>query len=515
MSENRPRIDYTSMDYASLREAMLALARERLPEWTDHSPNDPGVVLVELFAAMGDAIFYHQDRIASESYLETASERRSVLDLLRLVGYELKPPAPASADLTLVFKEGSAPVKIATEQAFTTKKDGAKEPVQFLYVRPDPITLSPGTLPAGYIDDRGAVVVLDGSKKLPDGKVSVRVFTRGLPVVQVDTVVTREIVASSDGSKRQRYPLARRPVILGSLRIEVNEGVRSVEWIRKDTLLYSAPEDPHYVVRFDEDDVAWIELGDDRYGKAPARGRDNIVARYRTGGGVKGNVAPRTIVQAIGDIPGLVRVVNEVEASGGADHEPIEEAVQRGPQQFRAMGRAVTAADYELLARASGLGIAKAKASAGAWNRVNLFVAPVGGGPVTATLRSDLKAYFEPRRMLNTTVVIQDPLPVEVMVTVTVDVEPRYPTRQIRQRAEDVGKTLFGFDSVDFGQTLYLSKIYEALEAIEGVRSVAVEKFWRKGVLTDLPTGGRLKFSATELPDCKSFALTVTGGNDD
>src|SRR4051812_39724622 len=101
---SRPQIDYTNKDYASLLAALLELASEKLPEWTDKSPNDLGVMLLELFAAMGDSLFYNQDRIAGESFLETAVERRSVVQLLRLIGYELSPPLAASADLTLLFQ---------------------------------------------------------------------------------------------------------------------------------------------------------------------------------------------------------------------------------------------------------------------------------------------------------------------------------------------------------------------------------------------------------------------------
>src|SRR5258708_3594519 len=99
-----PAIDYTNKDFQSLRQAMLGLARYRLPEWTDQSPADLGMLLVDLFAYMGDVILYYQDRIANESFLATALERRSVLHALRLVGYELAPPVPSSTELTLLFK---------------------------------------------------------------------------------------------------------------------------------------------------------------------------------------------------------------------------------------------------------------------------------------------------------------------------------------------------------------------------------------------------------------------------
>src|SRR5262245_66017259 len=103
-----PTIDYTNKDFASLRQAMLELARYRLPEWTDQSPSDLGMLLVDLFAYMGDVVLYYQDRIANESFLDTAVERRSVLDALRLVGYELAPPSAAATALTLFFKPPAA-----------------------------------------------------------------------------------------------------------------------------------------------------------------------------------------------------------------------------------------------------------------------------------------------------------------------------------------------------------------------------------------------------------------------
>ena len=45
MTTPRPAVDYTDKDFASLRAAMLRLAEARLPEWTDRSPADLGMLL--------------------------------------------------------------------------------------------------------------------------------------------------------------------------------------------------------------------------------------------------------------------------------------------------------------------------------------------------------------------------------------------------------------------------------------------------------------------------------------
>ena len=448
-----PVIDYTNKDYASLREAMLELAREKLEHWTDHSPNDLGVVLLELFAYMGDILLYYQDRIANESYLETAEERRSVLNLLRLIGYELRPPQPASADLSLLFsteqiEEQNATVEILQGTEFTTTAEATGEAIRYQYVHDDPFPIDLNEL---------SVIERDGE--------SYRLFDT-LPVVQVDDTVTGEIVATSDGSPSQRYALNRSPLNQDSLQLTVN----GVEWQRKPTLLYSRSEDQHYMVRRDESGVAWIEFGDGRFGAIPPRGVNNITASYRLGGGEKGNVPPNTITKAVTSIDFLEGVYNELAASGGTGPEATDEAAQRAPQLFRSMGRAVTAADYE--AHALNFGVGKARSRATAWNTIEIYVAPKGGGTPTDTLKNDLLAYFEDKRMMTSIVDIRDPDPVTICIGGKLDIDPYYFTEQVQQRVATAIADLFAFDNVDFEQTIYISKIYEAIEAVEGVVGV-------------------------------------------
>src|SRR3954466_4572688 len=136
----KPTIDYTNKDFQSLRQAMLQLARYRLPEGPHQSPADLGVLLVDLFAYMGDVVLYYQDRIAAESFLHTAVERRSVLQLLRLIGYELQPPVAATAELRLVFnpRAGGGPTTttVPSRAQFATN-EATPEPEEFQYLGPD------------------------------------------------------------------------------------------------------------------------------------------------------------------------------------------------------------------------------------------------------------------------------------------------------------------------------------------------------------------------------------------
>src|SRR5262249_18662605 len=82
--------------------------------------------------------------------------------------------------------------------------------------------------------------------------------------------------------------------------------------------------------------------------------------------------------RTVTSIDKLARVANVDRASGGADAQPIAEAILRGPGQLRAMGRGGTAADYE--AHAMRFRVAQAPAVAGAVWGVDLHVAPPGLG---------------------------------------------------------------------------------------------------------------------------------------
>ncbi|TAK02323.1 MAG: putative baseplate assembly protein [Candidatus Manganitrophaceae bacterium] len=92
----RPVIDYVTKDYEGFRQGMLNQIPLLLPNWTDRSESDFGVALIELYAYVADILSYYQDRIANEAYLPTATQRRSVVELLRLIDYRIDPGLAAS-----------------------------------------------------------------------------------------------------------------------------------------------------------------------------------------------------------------------------------------------------------------------------------------------------------------------------------------------------------------------------------------------------------------------------------
>lgn len=76
---------------------------------TTRSTDDPSIALLDAWAMSLDVLTFYQERIANEGFLRTATERRSLLELARSIGYELNPGVAASTYLafTLDTAEGS------------------------------------------------------------------------------------------------------------------------------------------------------------------------------------------------------------------------------------------------------------------------------------------------------------------------------------------------------------------------------------------------------------------------
>lgn len=89
-------IDYTAKDFGSFVRALGEFSAARYPAWQERAEADLGVVLMEALAALADELSYHQDRVANEAHIGTATQRVSVVRQARLVDYE---PAPATAAL--------------------------------------------------------------------------------------------------------------------------------------------------------------------------------------------------------------------------------------------------------------------------------------------------------------------------------------------------------------------------------------------------------------------------------
>ena len=102
------QLRYRAGDHAAFLESMLArLSDGRYPalrRLTTRSPGDPAIALLDAWALVADVLTFYDERIANEGYLRTANERRSVVELARLVGYAPRPGVAASIFLAYTIE---------------------------------------------------------------------------------------------------------------------------------------------------------------------------------------------------------------------------------------------------------------------------------------------------------------------------------------------------------------------------------------------------------------------------
>jgi uncharacterized phage protein gp47/JayE len=531
LRDNRQVIDYLARDYNSFRQALIDLIPAKLPEWTDRSEADFGIVLIELFAYMADILSYYQDRLANEAFLTTAQERRSVIEHLRLIGYEMAPAAPATARLSLIVGNNvNQSVEVRKGDQFATASTKDRPSVTFEYTEDKPLVI-----------DFSALNLAPDSATNDDGTPLIN-FKQTEPLIPVreGRTIIGEVVGVSDGSPNQQFKLAQPGVLPDSLQITVATSPPTPPWRLRKTLILSPPAfspdqlaaleqagrigstlgfsrnaDPDYAIRTDENNVTSVIFGDGQYGQIP-QPASQILATYRVGGGTIGNVGARQI-NRIANAAQLqlipARVVNVDPASGGADIESIDHAVKFAPTVFASMQRAVTADDYVAQARLFP-GVSKARAVAGNWNTVTLYIAPAGSGdPPSDILKNGLLAYFEDKRMVTTLIQIESPTYVRVVIEAEVGVLPYFDKEKVKGDVQAAIQNLLDFQNVDFKQVLYLSKIYEVIEATAGVSDFAFVKTFNRlpGVVTaPIPPDGRIVLGENEIPVLRPGDLTIS-----
>ena len=109
---NRPglsAIAYRAGSHAEFRQTLLARLssadRPALARLATRDSDDFSIALLDAWATVADVLTFYQERIANESYLRTATERLSLLEMARLIGYELRPGVAASVYLAFTIEE--------------------------------------------------------------------------------------------------------------------------------------------------------------------------------------------------------------------------------------------------------------------------------------------------------------------------------------------------------------------------------------------------------------------------
>lgn len=427
---------------------------------------------------------------------------------------------------------------------------------------PAPLCLSSDVAPDPEMPCHGAISVAHGNIVLAD-------HGRTMPVEELGTVPASSLVyagqqqhcdAQAPQAVPSRFrPQLRQPLIaqhvaykhafaqqrsaswamqlspaatLPAVELALDQSFAGEIWRPQRDLLSSDAEEPEFVLEVENDGRAFIRFGNDENGRRPNAG-DRFYARYRTASLLDGNIGADALAHVVSNQSAITGVRNPLPGMGAVGPESIEAVRQNAPQAFRTQERAVTPADYEVMALRFP-GVQRAAATirwTGSWYTVFMTVDRVNAAPMSAEFERDFRAHMNSFRMMGYDLEINGPSYVPLEIELEVCVKPEYFRAAVRAALQTVlsarllpdgRRGLFHPDNFSFGQPVYLSHIYAAVSDVAGVQSASVTRFQiqdqpaSSGLAAGKISLGRLEIAQLEsnpsFPKRGILRLTMKGG---
>ncbi len=105
-------INFTSYDFDTIKESMLAYLSNNFPEeFNDYIESSEFIAIVELLAYLGQLVSFRADLNARENFLDTAERKESVLRIAKQLNYKIKRNLPGTGTLKILSVQTNENVK--------------------------------------------------------------------------------------------------------------------------------------------------------------------------------------------------------------------------------------------------------------------------------------------------------------------------------------------------------------------------------------------------------------------
>jgi predicted phage baseplate assembly protein len=345
--------------------------------------------------------------------------------------------------------------------------------------------------------------------------------------VRVEHAVTMdpELLATSRGHASERLTVLHAPIVAGSTQLTlVEDGSADTAW--QEVLEWDQTGAHERVYRLDPESGI-IQFGNGLRG-VPAPAGAKIVLSYRRGGGPIGNLRARTLVRFDAGArnqsllvgwsalaPGFT-IAQPVAAFGGAPAESMQRAKARAVKALATVHKAVTPADFELLALSTpGVAVGRAKALTDthpsvpcyrAAGSVTVVIIPRCPGPHPLPSRAMLgavQAFIHRRRLVTSELHLIAPHYVRVTVHGTLHaelgVDAAALAAQAKRAIDGYFNPLTGEDGQGWpiGRAVYRTEVMALLAQLPGVLRVTGLGLHAKGDTE--PRCGNLEICAYDL----------------
>ena len=446
--------DFSARDYQTIKQDLLTRATQVAPEWTDRDSSDFGMLLVDLWAYMGDVLHYYVDRAATEAFIETATQRESVIAFANLFDYVPATRQSATATVTIA-NTGSSSVIVPVGTEFVAFYD---RKYYYFYT------------PYEY-------EVLGSSNQV-------------VTVVEGELVNEEVLTSSASGNINQRYVLRGEGIVPSSVRVFVYEdGETGVEWQQVSNLAVLTFGVEAFSVYVNASGETEVVFGSYLNGRIPPTGV-KITATYLTGSGSAGNIPANYINSFRSLISPDLTIQSSSAATGGSDEESISSIKNSIQTTSRAQNRAVTLTDYADLALKVPAVRKTAASYNSATNTVTIHPVPYVDNyaaftdytiSVPSIVQTGVVDYIQPLAMVGVTVASATSITVNrVDIDMTVKVNDTFVAPWVESDINTALDSLFSFDAIELGTEIRLSDVYRRVMSVRGVEYVIVNSFVMK-----------------------------------
>jgi hypothetical protein len=301
--------------------------------------------------------------------------------------------------------------------------------------------------------------------------------------------VSKETLGSGDpGTPTQTFTLKKAPLTyvpsadtpsgaLTTLSVRVN----NVLWRERPALLGQGPDDQVYTVRLTDDGQTNVIFGDGTNGSRLPSGTANVLATYRNGIGLAGQVSARSLTLLATRPLGIRGVLNPLAAAGASDPAQIADARTNAPLTVTTLDRVVSVGDVEDFSRAfAGVGKAQARVL---WTDAGQVIHVTIGGadgqpissdsPVIGKLAAALVNDGDPALLIPPGN-IASYIPHTFRLTLQIDVDDRFEKQAVFDAVRAALLDAFSFANRQFGQVVNKSEIIGVAQQVAGVVAVNV-----------------------------------------
>ena len=480
MALNTPGFDFASRDYNNIRTDLMARASRVTPEWVDRDPSDFGVLMVDLWAYMGDIMHYYIDRAAGESFVSTATQKESLLALANLFDYT---PFTRTSSTATVYVSSSA--SSSTSYPITI-------PANTVFTGPDNLE---------FFSNSDVVVTFASSSNV------------AVLVTQGTKIVEEVLTTSASGQVGQAYSLAKLSAVPTSAQVYVYEdGVNPTAWNRVTDVSLASTGSSVYSVNVNANNETQIVFGNRISGRVPPTNTKITVTYYVTNG-ANGNLSQGKITSFKSSPPQYIQMGQASTAAvGGSSGETVDSIKTSLKAVIKSQNRAVTLQDFvDLALIIPGVykSVAKYDPSATSGGSVTVYGLPyIASYPsysaasvgISAAVQSEIVSSIQPLATLGVSVYAGSSVTlIPKNITATIYVDESYVASSVKSAVSSVLDALFELPSIGFGEDLKIGDVYRAIHNVEGVLYATVTisgstptniQLIKKGTYTLATSGG-------------------------